>query len=160
MISHININSNRNKFEMLLNISKGNLDILMICKTKLDLTLPSNQFTTEGYAAQIKFDRNSRGRGILLYIREYIPARLLATSLPKYFEGFFVELNLRKKEIVMCLLYNPGKSSRSSHLSIVGRWLDSYISSFDNFLVIGDLNSEISEMAMYDFCKTHNVQNL
>ena len=68
MIGHININSIRNKFEMLSNSIKGNLDILMISKTKLYLTLPSNQFTIEGYAVPIRFDRNGRGGGIILYI--------------------------------------------------------------------------------------------
>ena len=31
---------------------------------------------------------------------------------------------------------------------------------YDNFLVIGDLNCEISEMAMSEYCETHNLQNL
>ena len=60
----------------------------------------SNQFTITGYAAPIRFDRNSRGGGILLYMRKDIPARLLTTSLPKYFEGFFVELNLHLNHFV------------------------------------------------------------
>ena len=38
----------------------------MISKTKVDLTFLSNQFTVEGYAAPIRFDRNGRGGGILL----------------------------------------------------------------------------------------------
>ena len=132
----------------------------MISETKLDSTFPSNQFTIEGYAAPIRFDRNGRGGGIILYIREDISATLLKTSLPKDFEGFFVELNLRKKKILMCCSYNPAKSNISSHLSMVGRSLDSYMSSYDNFFVIGDLNSEISEMAMSEFCETYNLQNL
>ena len=160
MIGHININSIRNKFEMLSNSIKGNLDILMISETKLDSTFPSNQFTIEGYAAPIRFDRNGRGGGIILYIREDIPDRLLKLSLPKDFEGFFVELNLRKNKTLMCCSYNPAKGNISSHLSIVGRSLDSYMSSYDNFSVIGDLNSEISEMAMSEFCETYNLQNL
>ena len=45
----------------------------------------------EVYAAPIRFDRNGRGGGILLYIREDIQARLLITSLPKGFEGLFIE---------------------------------------------------------------------
>ena len=60
----------------------------------------SNQFTITGYAAPIRFDRNSRGGGILLYMRKDIPARLLTTSLPKDFEGFFVELNLHLNHFV------------------------------------------------------------
>ena len=160
MINHINTNSIRNKFETLPNSIKGNLDILMISRTKLGSTFPSNQFTTEGYAAPIRFDRNGKGGGILVYIREGIPARLLTTSLPNDFEGFFLELNLRKKKMLMCCSYSTAKSNISSHLSIVGRSLDSYISSYDQFLVIGDINSEIGEMAMSEFCETHNLQNL
>ena len=37
MIGNININSIENKFEILSNSIKGNLDILMISETKLDL---------------------------------------------------------------------------------------------------------------------------
>ena len=60
MIGHININSIRNKFEMLSNNIKGNLDILMISETKLDLTFPSNNFTIEGNATLVRFERNGR----------------------------------------------------------------------------------------------------
>ena len=73
----ININSIRNKFEMLSNSIKGNLNILMISEIKSGLTFPSNQFTIEGYTAPIRFDRNGRGRGVLLYIRECIPATII-----------------------------------------------------------------------------------
>ena len=59
----------------------------------------------------------------------------------------------------MCCSYNLAKSNVSFHLIIVGRALDSCMSSYDNFLVIGDLNSEISEMAMSEFFKTYNLQN-
>ena len=88
-------------------------------KLRLDIS------TIEGYAAPIIFDRNGRGGGIILYIREDIPAILLKTSLPKDFEGFFVELNLRKKKILMCCSHSPAMSNISSHLSIVGRSSDS-----------------------------------
>ena len=145
---------------MLSNSIKGNLERLMISERKLDSTFPSDQFIIEGYAAPVRYDRNGRGGGIILYMREDIPTTLLTTSLPKNFKGFFVELSLRKKKILMCCSYNPAKSNISSHLSIVERSLDSFISSHDSFLVIGDLNSEISEMAMPEFCETYNLQNL
>ena len=82
---------------------------------------------------------------------------MLTTPLPKDFEGFFVELNLRKKKVLICCSYYPAKSNISPYLSIVGRSSDSYMSSYDNFLVIGDLNSEI---AMSEFCETYILQNL
>ena len=113
MIGHININSIRNIFQIRSNSMKGNLDILMISETKLESAFPSNQFTIDGFATPIRFDKNNRGRGILLYLREDIPARLLTTSLPKDFEAFFVELNLRKKKILICCSYSPAKFVQS-----------------------------------------------
>ena len=59
----------------------------------------------------------------------------------------------------MCCFYNYAKSNIFSHLSNVPRSLDSYMSNYDNFLVI-DLNSEINEIALSDFCETYNPQNL
>ena len=88
MIDHISLNSIRNKLEMLSNSIKGNFDILMISETKLDSTFPSNQFTIEGYAGPIRFGRSGREGGILLYIRDDIPARVLITSLPRDLERF------------------------------------------------------------------------
>ena len=58
---------------MLSNGTKDNLDILMISETELDSKFPSNQFPNEGHTAPIRFDRNGRKGGIILYIRENIP---------------------------------------------------------------------------------------
>lgn len=96
MIDHININSIRDRSEMLSNSYKDNLDILMVSETKKGSPFPSNQFIIEGYVAPIRFDKNGRRGRILLYIWEDISARLLTTSLLKDFEVFFVELNLLK----------------------------------------------------------------
>ena len=129
--------------QILLNI---NIQRQSYFKTKLDSSYASNQFTIEGYAAPIRFDRNVRGGEILLYLREDIPARLLTTALPKDFKGVFIKLNLRKK-ILMCSSYSPAKSNISSHLSIVGRSFNNYMSQH-NFSAVGDLNSGINEIAL------------
>ena len=60
----------------------------------------------------------------------------------------------------MCCSYNPAKSNISSHRSIVRGSLDIYMSSYNGFLVTGDLNSEISETVMSEFCNTYYLQNL
>ena len=60
----------------------------------------------------------------------------------------------------MSCFYNYAKSNIFSHLSNVPRSLDSYMSNYDNFLVIGHFNSEINEIALSDFCETYNPQNL
>ena len=44
IIAHLNINSIRNKFEMLKEVIGNKTDILLISETKLDDTFPLNQF--------------------------------------------------------------------------------------------------------------------
>ena len=49
IIAHLNINSIRNKFDALVHIINGNVDILVIVETKLDETFPENQFRINGF---------------------------------------------------------------------------------------------------------------
>ena len=56
---------------------KGNVDIMMISETKLDNTFPNGQFLIDGFKEPIRLDRNKNGGGILLFIREDIPASLV-----------------------------------------------------------------------------------
>ena len=67
----------------------------MISETKLDPSFPTGQFHIHSFSEPYRFDRNISGGGILLYIREDIPSKLILTKMTV--EGFFVEINLRKK---------------------------------------------------------------
>ena len=69
----MNINSVRNKFDLLSDIIKNNIDILMISETKLDSSFPNGQFQIHGYSEPYRLDRNGNGGGILVFIREDIP---------------------------------------------------------------------------------------
>ena len=96
VIGHININSIRNKFDPLSSLVKDNIDILMVLETKLDSSFPQTQFRMEGYAPPFRYDRNSHDGGILLFIREDIPTKIISITPIKDFEQVFVELNFRK----------------------------------------------------------------
>ena len=87
VVGHLNINSIRNKFDFLAHQVKGNIDILMISETKLDESFPPSQFFLDGYSVPFRFDRNGNGGGVLLYIRDDIPSKLLSRN--KNIEGFF-----------------------------------------------------------------------
>ena len=80
LIGHLNINSLRNKFEILESSIAVNLDMLMISETKLDESFPVSQFLIPGFENPIRLDRSSSGGGIMLYIREGIPFKLLKSS--------------------------------------------------------------------------------
>ena len=67
----------------------------MISETKLDSSFPNAQFRN-GYSERYRLDRNGNGAGILAFIREDIPTKLIDSQMK--IEWFFVELNLRRKK--------------------------------------------------------------
>ena len=45
-------------------------------------------------------------------------------------------------------------------MGTLGPILDTHMPKFDNFLLLGDFNSEPHEFSMSEFCDTYNLQNL
>ena len=52
----------------------------MISETKLDESFPIGQFLIDGCSVPFRLDRNKNGGGILLYVREDIPSKLLSMN--------------------------------------------------------------------------------
>ena len=138
-MAQLNINSMRNKFQFLEKDICANLDILLILETKLDDSFSSAQFLLDGFSKPYRLDRCSNGGGILLYIRDDIPSRLLSNSNKT--ESIFTEINFRKKKWLICASYNPHKSNISNYMHPLGKGPDNYIGNYDNILLLGDFNS-------------------
>ena len=77
IIGNLNINYLANKFEQLKLMIQGKVDILVITETKLDNTFLTSQFMIQGFSEPYRIDRNRYGGGVMIYIREDIPSRLL-----------------------------------------------------------------------------------
>ena len=61
IFAHLNINSIRNKSELLSEQIKGNVDVLLISETKIDDNFLVGQFLIEGFCTPYRLDRNSKG---------------------------------------------------------------------------------------------------
>ena len=48
----------------------------------------------------------------------------------------------------------------SNHLSTISKSIDKFVSYYDNIIIFGDFNSEISEDKMREFCELYNLRNL
>ena len=97
----------------------------------------------------------------MLFIRDNILFRLLKPgNLPSNTEVLFIEINLRKKKWLICCGYNPNKSFINKFTHDIGKVLDSFIDNYDNFLIAGDWNSEITESSMHEFCSSYNLHSL
>ncbi|XP_057290348.1 uncharacterized protein LOC130613047 [Hydractinia symbiolongicarpus] len=162
ILGQININSVRNKFDCLVDAIDGNLDVLLISETKIDSSFPTAQFKIDGYTKHFRLDRNSKGGGMLLYVRQDIPSKQLhpTSTSTDNFEGFFVELNLRKKKWLLCCSYNHHKNAISEHLKNIGNGLHVLSANYDNILLLGDFNAEINENSMTEFAELYNLKCL
>ena len=69
----------------------------MISETKLDESFATNQFFMNDFSIPRCLDRNCNGCGIILYIREGIPSKLLSIER-NLTEVVLDEMNLHNKK--------------------------------------------------------------
>ena len=141
ILRHININSVRNKFDSLTYMLEKNVHIFLISETKLDDSLKD-------------------GGGLLLYIREDIPSRLLQCKSQRSIESPSIEINLRKRKWFLSCSYNPHRNSISRHLECLNRVIDEHKRTYDNFILIADFNVGIEENSMKNFCYINYLKSL
>ena len=113
---------------------------MVICETKLDVSFPNGQFKIPRYALACRLDRNFFDGGIMVFIREDIPSRVL--SLNKSIDSLFIELNFRKKRWLLCCAYNPNRNNISNHLDLLRRSLNLYSAGYEHIIIVRDLNNK------------------
>ena len=141
--AHININSIRNKLDVLLDQVKGNVDILMISETKFDESFLVCQSKIDGFNTPYRVGRDQKAGGVTLYVWEHLPAKHL--SIDRMNESCFVELNLKHTKRIISCSYNPNRSNIYSHLDSLSRNVDLCSSKYDNYLVLGNFNVSVEE---------------
>ena len=106
-ISHLNVNSLRNKFISTEELIKSKLDIFLVSETKIDHSFPNQQFSIDGYKIYRR-DRNSFGGGLLFYVNVNIPCReLTAEQIDSNFETIFLEITIWTRKWLIIGLYKP-----------------------------------------------------
>ena len=161
IIGHININSIRNKFEILKSMLSEVLDVLMITETKLDDSFPEQQFHIEGFNIPFRLDRNRHGGGLLLYVRNNINAVFLKSYVfPDNLKAFFIEILLKSFKWLICCSYNPNRINVATYLDQIGKGLDTYSRKYKNTLLIGDFNVEPNEANLKIFCNQYKLNSL
>ena len=81
--------------------------MIVIQETKLDHSFSTEQFIINGYKKPYRLDRNRNGGGVIIYIREDIPSKVLKRhNFTKNIEGIFVEINLRKTKNLLFGTYH------------------------------------------------------
>jgi len=102
-------------------------------------------------------DRDKQGGGLLLYVRQGIPSKLVLKD--KNYEAIFIEVNLKKQKWLLGCSYNPHVDNINSHLELLQNSLDS-IGDHDRLLLLGDFNCEIDKHKMPEFLASRELSSL
>ena len=161
IVGHINVNSIRNKFDDLKNLISRKVDILAISETKLDNSFPINQFIIDGFCNPYRFDRNKFGGGLMIYVKNDIPSkRLNSHNVLDDTECLFIEINLKKIRWLICYAYNPHKCHSECFFENISKHLEHYENVYENFIILGDFNSEESETSLDNFMINFSLKDL
>ena len=97
----------------------------------------------------------------MLFIREDIPSKSLTEIIhDNEIEKLFIEINLRSKQWLISGSYNPKLSHIKNHLQEIGKGLQYYSLKYENVIVLGDFNVEMSNPRRSEFCALYNPTNL
>ena len=69
-------------------------------------------------------NRNDKGGGLILFIRDHIPCRRINLDFSLKIEAIVIEINLKKRKWILFGLYNPHKDNIVTHLESIGKQLN------------------------------------
>ena len=78
----------------------------------------------------------------------------------KPIENIYVKVNLGLRKWLLSCLCNPNTNLIADHLQCINRRINFYSSKYDNFIVLHDLNTEISSTFLEQFCASYNLKSL
>ena len=85
-------------------------------------------------------------------MKEYAPEKPI--------ENLSVKINLTSRKWLLSCSYNPKANLIADHLHCIGRGIDFDSSRYDNFVFLGNLNTEVSKSFMEQFCASYNLKSL
>ena len=127
----------------------GNIDILLITETKIDSAFPVNQFYLNGYNIPYRNDHNTNSGGILVYICDDIRSGIIeCENLPSSFQGLVIGLSFNLKKWLLICSHNPHRNNIKEHIWVLSCCLDQNIQKYENIILMGNYNAEITNASM------------
>ena len=93
-----------------------------------------------------------------MYVKTSLVRFWRNTLLKNLHNFFFVEIKVRSKKWLLSCLYNPNANLIADYLNCIGRGINFYTSKYDNFIVLGDLNTEVSNSCLEQFCTSYSLK--
>ena len=137
-----------------------NFDIFVISESKIDSSFPNAQFKINKYKL-FRDDRNRFGGGVMLYINEEIPCKLLNSHcVGPGIEIIALEFHQLKRKWLFLGCYKPPNFKDLEFTDIVAKIIDSYSQNYENVLIVGDLNMVTENIHLKNLLQFYNFTPL
>jgi len=166
IISHINVNSVRNKFdEIRYMLGNGFLDIMCISETKLDSADSNNLFNVDKFT-MFRQDKRKNSGGLMVFVNEKIACRqidLHDAMINPDVEVLTIEISLDAHDKwLLCYIYKNPKVTDNDFESLFSVLFNKVACLYDNYVYIGDMNLNFLDpkSRIHDICSIHGLINL
>ena len=160
IIGHLNINSIRNKFLDFKKVVLSDTDIYLISETKLDDSFPDQQFHVNGYK-MFRKDRNKFGGGLILFVKENIPCKVLNTfRFSEECEIISIDFSISNKKWLLLGIYNPPSQNEALFVEQIKLALNTCCTTYENFLLLVDFNMTTENSKLQDLVDVFCLENL
>ena len=159
-IGHLSINSVRNKFSSLQQTVLNKTDILLLSETKIDDSFPNSQFYAEGFKMYCK-DRTKTGGGLLLYVNENLPGKIINSyKFKENSEIIVFEFSVSNKNWILLGNYKPPSQNDLSIINELNLALNFFSPIYENFVFLGDFNLSTENPNLKNFMCSFDLERL
>ena len=108
-----------------------------------------------------RLDVTSRKGGLLVYVNNDIPCKYLRNfHLPNDIQAIPIEINLKQRKLLVVSIYRPPDQNLDYFLSSITNLLDTYLKTYEDFIIMGDFNINESNPVMETFLNQNNCKNI
>ena len=112
-----------------------------------------------GYRKPYRLDISDKSGGLLVYVKETLPSRVLDTiKLPSYVQAIPIEINLCKSMWLILSIYRQPRTEISAFLESISRFIDIY--NYENIFIMGDFNIESNDNKLESLLETYGLYSL
>ena len=106
-------------------------------------------------------DRNKFGGGLILFVKENIPYKVVNTfHFSEEYEIISLDFSISNKKWLLLSIYNPRSQNEASFVEQIKLTLNTYSTSYENFLLIVDFNMTTENSKLQDLMDAFCLDNL
>ena len=144
-------------------LSQDEYDLIGVSETWLGPNIPDQTLYINGYQA-VRQDRDSRGGGVMFYIKNDLQFSVVFSSASDVLEELWLQIVHSKKTYVVGILYRPPKGKINEFLEIFEERLSDFQPS--DVICGGDINLNLLDLSsqyaclFYDYVESFNLQQI